>query len=137
MAAKEILQQPNAGNFKVNELRKLLKWKIGPDQYQALKVSKMNKEALEQLWSVHQNTEVDDILVPDLPEEPVLPSLSDTELGKAAERNAIVTANSAQNLSDAALTNLITSLLQQQEARNLEARIDTATSNVATSEEAV
>ncbi len=80
---------------------------------------------------------MDNILVPDLPEEPVFPSLSDTELGKAAECNALITTSSAQNLSDAALTNLITSLLQQQEARNLEATIDTATSNVATCEEAV
>jgi hypothetical protein len=40
----------------VNELRKLLIWKLGPDEYQALTVSKMKKEGLEQLWSVHQNT---------------------------------------------------------------------------------
>ncbi len=45
---------------------------------------------------------MDDILVPDLPEERILPSLSDTELGKAAEHNALITANSAQNLTDAA-----------------------------------
>ncbi len=135
--AKEILQQPNAGNFKVNELRKLLKWKLGTEQYQMLKVSKMKKEELDQLWRVHQNTEVDDILVPDLPDEPVLPSLSDTELGKAAEYNALVTANSAKNLSDVALTNLITTLLQQQEARNFEATIDIANSSEATNEEAV
>ena len=52
MAAKEIVQKPNAGNFKVNELRKLLKWKLGLDEYQVLKMSKMNKEGLEQLWLV-------------------------------------------------------------------------------------
>ena len=69
---------------------------------------------------------MDDILVPDLPEGPVFPSLSDTELGKAAERNALITANSAQNLSDAALTSLITSLLKQQEARNVEATSEAA-----------
>jgi hypothetical protein len=40
-----------------------------------------------------------------------MPSLTDTEIGEAAERNAIITANGAQNLSDAALTSLITSLL--------------------------
>jgi hypothetical protein len=47
--AKEILQQPNAGNSKVNELRKLLKWKLGTEQYQILKVSKKKKEELDQL----------------------------------------------------------------------------------------
>lgn len=41
-----------------------------------------------------------------------MPSLTDTEIGEAAERNAIITANGAQNLSDAALTSLITSLMK-------------------------
>jgi hypothetical protein len=53
------------------------------------------------------------------------------------ERNAILTANSAQNLSDTALTNLIASLLKQQEERNNEATINTDTSNEVTTEEAV
>jgi hypothetical protein len=78
-------------------VNKLLKWKLGTDEYPMLKMSKMKKEELKQLWILHQNTEVVDILVPDLPDGPVLPSLSDTELGKAAERNALATANSEQS----------------------------------------
>jgi len=66
-----------------------------------------------------------------------MPSLAETEIGKAAERNAILTANSAQILSDAALTNLIASLLKQQEERINEATINTDTSNEVTTEEAV
>jgi hypothetical protein len=47
--AKAILEQPNAGtsNFEVPELRKLLKWKLGAEEYQAKKLSKMNKDGLE------------------------------------------------------------------------------------------
>jgi hypothetical protein len=43
---------------------------------------------------------------------------------------------STQNLSDAAFTSPITSLLKQQEARNIEATIDATSSNVAKSKEA-
>lgn len=139
ISAKAILEQPNAGtsNFKVPELRKLLKWKLGAEEYQAKKLSKMNKDGLERLWLEHQHKEVADIIVPDISEAPVMPSLAETEIGKAAERNAILTANSAQNLSDTALTNLIASLLKQQEERNNEATINTDTSNEVTTEEAV
>jgi hypothetical protein len=79
------------------------------------------QQNLEQLWVAHQNTVVEDTVVPDLPEQPVLPSLSDTELGKAAQHNACVTVSSARNLTDEALSNLIASLQQHQEARNVEA----------------
>jgi hypothetical protein len=79
----------------------------------------MSKQNLEQLWVAHQNTVVEDIVVPDLPEEPLLPSLSDTELGKAAECNACVTVSIARSLTDEALCNLIASLQQHQEARNV------------------
>ncbi len=67
----------------------------------------------------HQDTVIEDIVVPDLLEEPLVPSLSDTELGKAAECNACVTISSACNLTDEALCNLVASLQQQQEARNV------------------
>ncbi len=82
----------------------------------------MSKQNLEQLWMAHQNTVVVDVVVPDLPEQPVLPLLSDTELGKAAKQNAcVITVSSACNLTDEALSNLIASLQQQQETRNVEA----------------
>jgi hypothetical protein len=64
----------------------------------------MNKDGLERLWLEHQHKEVADIVVPDILEAPVMPSLADAEIGKAA--------NGAQNLSDAALTSLITSLMK-------------------------
>jgi hypothetical protein len=114
ISAKAILEQPDAGDFKGPELRKLLKWKLGADQYQAKRVSKMNKDGLERLWLEYKHKEVADIVVPDISEAQVMPSLADTEIGKAAERNTIITANSAHNLSDAALTSQITSLLKQQ-----------------------
>jgi hypothetical protein len=138
ISAKAILEQPNAGtsNFKVPELRKLLIWKLGAEEYQAKKLSKMNKDGLERLWLEHQH-KVTDIVVPDILEAPVMPSLGETEIDKVAERNAILTANSAQHLSDAALTSLIASLLKQQEERNNEATINTETSNEVTTEEAV
>ncbi len=58
------------------------------------------------------------IIIPDNSEAPMMPSLANTEIGK---RNAMITGNRAQNLSDAALPSLIISLLKQQEARNIEA----------------
>jgi hypothetical protein len=72
----------------------------------------MSKEDLEQLWVVHQNIEVDDMLVLDLQNELVLPSLSHTELGKTAECNAHVTATGAQKLFVTSLTKVIILLLQ-------------------------
>ena len=66
-----------------------------------------------------------------------MPSLANTDIGKATGRNTILTANSTQNLSDAALPSLTTSLLKQQEVRNIEYTNDTATSNLVTSEESV
>jgi hypothetical protein len=81
--------------------------------------------------------EVADLLVTDILEALVMPSLANTDIGKATGRNTILTANSTQNLSDAALPSLTTSLLKQQEVRNIEYTNDTATSNLVTSEESV
>lgn len=63
------------------------------------------------------------IIIPDISEAPMIPSLANTEIGK---RNAMITGNRAQNMSDAALTSLIISLLKQQEARNIEATSEEA-----------
>jgi hypothetical protein len=42
--AKEILGRLNEASYKVNDIRTLLKCKLGSDQYGALKVSKMSSK---------------------------------------------------------------------------------------------
>jgi hypothetical protein len=118
-AAKALLAaHPEGGaNFTVKQLRQLLKWKMPVEEYKRHHVYKAVIGSLRELWMHYQNVQVEDTIVPEIFEQPTLPSLQATELGRAAERCATITKNCLKNLSEAALDDLLDTLHQHKSAR--------------------
>ena len=78
-----------------------------PEEYTSEKVSSATREKLQQLWEVHREIEIPDIIVPDEVPEPSIPSLIETEVGQAAERKVSAAISCVDKLSNEAITNMI------------------------------
>ena len=67
----------------------MLKQKMPPNKYNARKVSSATRVTLIQLWeSYYHNIDVPDIIIPAAVDQPSIPSLLETKVGRAAERHA-------------------------------------------------
>ncbi len=97
---------PQCGSL-VGDLRALLKWKMKPKDYTSDKVSSATREKLQQLWEVYWEIEIPDIEVLDGLPEPSVPSLMETEVGCAAERQVSAAISCIAKLSNEATNNMI------------------------------
>ncbi len=88
--AKECLAKgPNQQQgWLVSDLRAMLKWKMPTNEYNTQKVSSATRDTLIQLWESYRDVDVPDIIIPAAVDQPSIPSLQETKVGRAAERHA-------------------------------------------------
>jgi hypothetical protein len=110
--AKECLERvPNpVRGWSVADLKVILKWKMSPEEFAAEKVSSSTKEKLQTLLDKHINNEIADIDVPPEIAEPAIPRLDETEVGRAAARNAELTLSCVDKLPNETLATMVRAL---------------------------
>ena len=97
------------------ELQTLLQWKLGPENYS--EHSKKGIRDLQALWISHSNDpNPPDLIIPPALEEPSVPTLDETELGRAKQNQfevALRTATTYDNEQLEQLARVITGLRQE------------------------
>jgi hypothetical protein len=102
-------------NYLKPELQSLLQWKLGPARY--AEHSKKNIRELEEIWRLCSNEpNPPDVIVPPPLEEPAVPMMDETELGRAKQHQfeiALRTATSFNSEQLEELARVITGLRQE------------------------
>lgn len=102
------------------ELQTLLHWKLGPERY--AEHSKKSARDLDALWQIHKNDpNPPDLLIPPVLEEPPVPSIEETELGRAKQHQFEVALRTAANYNNEQLEQLAQVITGLCEMRNVSA----------------
>jgi hypothetical protein len=102
-------------NYLKAELQVILQWKLGPERY--VEHSKKNVRELTELWRLTSNEpNPPDLVAPPPLEEPPVPAMDETELGRAKQQQFEVALRTATNYNNDQLEQLaavITGLRQE------------------------
>jgi hypothetical protein len=105
--AKELMTL-NKRTCMVGDFQLLLRWKLG-DRY--AEHNKKKAAELQALWLKHGSDDIPDIVLPPPPQEPPVPTIDDTELGRARLKQFQNMLVSAQNYDNAQLHQLTVTFL--------------------------
>ena len=113
--AKSLIAK-NKLTYNVSELQLLLRWKLGDEYHQHNKKKSLELQAV---WLEHRDDpNPPDIVLPEEIEEPTVPSIDETELGRIRQRNFQNSLNGIAGYTAAQLQQLQEQL---NEMRNVEA----------------
>lgn len=106
--AKEILAL-NKATYNKSEILSILRWKLG-EEFNNHKDKRISE--LQQLLCQHANTTPDDILLPPAPEQPSIPTIDQTEVGRARLRQFQSMLQGSSNYDNNQLQQLANELLR-------------------------
>ena len=113
--AKSLIAK-NKVTYNVTELQLLLRWKLGGEYHQH---NKKKSVELQALWLQHQgDPNPSDIVLPQEIQEPTVPTIDETELGRIRQRNFLSSLNNMAGYTPAQLQQF---QAQLNEMRNVEA----------------
>jgi hypothetical protein len=121
--AKSILARGNGDSAHlVKVLKTLLWWKLGKDYTKMVRGTNgkdKGKDELLLLWNECKGREIQDIIVPDEPLKPSIPSVCETELGRVAKQNLDIAIVNASNMEDTTLQGAVDRLVDMCRQRGI------------------